>query len=92
MDELEEPDTKKLFLEQGSWETKQRKEMQEYLDAKNQEVTIPTPGLTHFFLSVFRKSEETVLNQVLEMTTEGDVIDEKTRETMAALNSQVRTV
>ena len=49
MDELEEPDTKKLFLEQGSWETKQRKEMQEYLDAKNQEVTTPTPGLTALF-------------------------------------------
>ena len=53
----------------------------------------PDPGSNRFVFSpTFRKSEETVLNQVLEMTTEGDVIDEKTRETMAALNSQVRSV
>lgn len=41
MDDLEVEDTKKLFLEQGAWEAKQKKEMQEYLDAKNKEVKSP---------------------------------------------------
>lgn len=39
VDALEEdPDTKQLFLEQGTWESKQEKEMQEYLDALNKQV------------------------------------------------------
>ncbi len=44
VDDLEVEDTKKLFLEQGTWEAKQKKEMQEYLDAKNKEVIVIPPG------------------------------------------------
>jgi len=38
VDDLEVEDTKKLFMEQGSWDKRHKKEMQEYLDAKNKEV------------------------------------------------------
>ena len=42
MDELNQEDssTRKLFLEQGNLKEAQLKEQQEYLDAKNKEVTI----------------------------------------------------
>jgi hypothetical protein len=38
VDELDLPDTKAMFMEQGSLDEKKNKEMQEYLDAKNKEV------------------------------------------------------
>ena len=38
VDELEIETTKRLFLEQGTWDSKHKKEMQEYLDARNKEV------------------------------------------------------
>ncbi|XP_059092773.1 uncharacterized protein LOC131888013 isoform X2 [Tigriopus californicus] len=38
VDALEDdPDTKQLFLDQGTWEAQQEKEMQEYLDALNKQ-------------------------------------------------------
>ena len=50
VDELEEnTDTRKLFLEQGNLEEKKAKELAEYLDAKNKEVTILPSNLWVFF-------------------------------------------
>ena len=38
VDELDVPETKRLFLEPGSLDKKKAKEQKEYLDALNQEV------------------------------------------------------
>ena len=53
VDDLEEEDTKKLFLEQGTLEEAKQKELQEYLDAKNKEVIYLYIRVRFLFLNVF---------------------------------------
>ena len=53
VDDLEEEDTKKLFLEQGTFEEAKQKELQEYLDAKNKEVMYFNIRITFLIFDMF---------------------------------------
>ncbi len=90
VDDLEVEDTKKLFLEQGTWDAKHRKEMQEYLDAKNKEVKWAAATLNLPFSLAFPFSnaqESSALDKMIEMKEDAD---ESVREKVALVNSKVR--